>query len=775
MLMYKLGVKSSLAKKWEFVALALVIGLPLTLYIISGTTSSSLKDLFKSYLVNCYGDVIAIGYIPSTMDQVCANSSILKDYTGYLVVPSYAVSNGKGYPLLLGYTEAAYRNDTLLGGFKAPPLKPGEAVLLRGYTSFIKPGMRVTVYPAITINEEVAFNLTIVGYAEGALPLPAGPVLFLSKADGKKLLEAFGGYTVYSLVFKKNMNEKEALEEAMKLFKEANAYIAFLFYSKKDLIFYPGQDVILGSENALKFMSVSSWTIATILILIISLVMIEKNLREVATIRSLGATGKELFQYLFSYWLARGLAGFVIALVLGTSISWSMISLMLSHPRLQPLKAFVKLNLDLPSALTALSMSIVTALLASIASLFMLKKIDLIEAMRFYGVKFVLKFESKLPPSALIAVSELRGLPWKAVGALLVLAIGSASVTVPIQLSRSIDLLKLPHYYDVELTVLKIPRISLPLSMVLEQLKDVKGVKDMSLWLTNLYGSVNFKMYVKKGEKGIYVKGYACMKPIKGSCFATAPPLIQGRYPKSWDEVAVSNLLAKELNLKIGDIISVKIHTLNLVIRGKVKVVGIYDWPMSPPSLIFNMNLLKGIDISHYKTFVILAKTEGSPEKVAKALQSIFVNNAYAAASKTWSGFYSDEKNNLRYLKASLVMSMAVGFSVVVISTLMYAFADMVTRTKIFALLKSIGFDSTAFTKVVVVKWLVLAALSTLLLPLVSYPLYESAIEALSSIYLLPKTFNISIYAIPFAIVPFVVPFIRIIYKGLNLSEELKG
>ncbi len=774
MLMLKLGAKSSLKNKWEFVAIALVIGLPLALYIIAGSTSRTLNGVFKSYLVNCYGDVIAIGYIPLRVDQVCSNISILKDFTGYLVVPSYAVSsNGKTYPLLLGYTEAAYRNDTLLGGFKVPNLKPGEAVLLRGYSTFIKPGVKLTVYPAITINKEVRFNLTVVGYAEGALPLPAGPVLFLSKEDGKKLLNAFGGYTVYSLVFKKKVNEKEALKIAREIFERAGGYIAFLFYSKKDLLFYPGQDVILSSESVLKFLSISSWIIATIIVIIISLAIIEKNLREIATIRSLGASTRELFSYLLSFWVSRSLIGFTIALILGYLVTEQVITTMLAHPRLRVLKPFIHITLDPSSIMLTLIMSLTTALLATLASLLLLRKIKLMEAMRFYGIKLFLKFESELPPSVLIALSEIKGLPWKGLGAVLILALGSSAVLIPIQIAHDLEALKLPHYYDVELTVLRIPKISLPLEFVLPQVQSMKGIKDLSIWLANLYGSVNFKILLSKDSKSMYVKGFTCIEALKGSCLNNAPPLITGRYPRSAKEIAVSNLLAHVMNIRIGDEVNVRIDTLNRVIREKVKVVGIYDWPIYPPSIIFNKLLLKGVDLERYKTYVIFANVHGNADILAEKLQSVFVTNAYAAASKTWKGFYVHELNNINHLISSLIMAMAISFSVVALSSLMYTFAEIVTRTKIFALLKSIGFDSNYFAKVMSVKWLVIAFLSTLLLPLIAYPLYELAWGVVSKVYLIPKEYLWSAFLLPFTVVPLIVIVAKVIHKGIRVSKEL--
>ncbi len=774
MLMLKLGTRSSLKNKWEFVAITLVVGLPLALYIIAGSTSRSLNNVFKSYLVNCYGDVIAIGYIPLSVDHICSNMSILKDFTGYLVVPSYAVSsNGKTYPLLLGYTEAAYRNNTLLGGFKVPNLKPGEAVLLKGYSTFIKPGMRITVYPAITINKEVQFNLTIVGYAEGALPLPAGPVLFLSKKDGEKLLRAFGGYTVYSLVFKKKLSEKEAIKIANEIFKKAGGYIAFLFYSRKDLLFYPGQDVILSSESTLKFLSMSSWAIATVIVVIISLALIEKNLREIATIRSLGASTRELFVYLLSFWISRSLVGFIIALILGYLITEQVVTTMLAHPRLKVLKPFVHITLDPESIMLTFLMALTTALLATLASLMLLRKINLIEAMRFYGIKLFLKFESELPPSVLIALSEIKGLPWKGLGAILILALGSSAVLIPIQIARDLGGLRLPHYYDVELTILRIPKISLPLQFVLPQVQTIKGIKDLSIWLSNLYGSVNFKIMLSKGSKSIYVKGFTCVEALKGRCLDNTPPLLAGSYPHTAKEVAVSNLLAHTLNIKIGDVLNVRIDTLNRVIKEKVKVVGIYNWPLYPPSIIFSKSLLKGINIERYKTYVIFANVRGNPEILAEKLQNVFVTNAYAAASKTWNGFYTHELNNINHLESSLIMAMAISFSVVALSSLMYTFAEIVTRTKMFALLKSIGFDSNYFAKVMSIKWLVIALLSSILLPLVAYPLYELAWEVVSKVYLIPKEYSGIAFLLPFTVVPLIVVLAKAIHKSIKISKEL--
>ncbi len=775
MLMLKLGAKSSFKNKLEFIAMMAVIGLPLALYIIAGSTSSSLNNIFKSYLVNCYGDVIAIGYIPLDVDHICAHMSIVKDYTGYLVVPSYAIANnGKTYPLLLGYTEAAYRNNTMLGGFKVPPLKPGEAVLLRGYSSFIKVGMRLTVYPAITLNKEVKFNLTVVGYAEGALPLPAGPVLFLSKSDGKRLLEAFGGYTVYSLVFKKKLDEKEALQIARRIFKEAGGYIAFLFYSRKDILFYPGQDVILSSESSLKFLSISSWMIVTVIVIIIALVLIEKNLREIATIRSLGASTRDLFKYLLSFWLVRSFAGFTLALIIGYIITFQVVTTMLAHPRLQILKPFIHLTLDPKSVAMTFTMSLTTAILATIASLFLLRRLNLMEAMRFYGIKFFLKFESELPPSVMIAISEIKGLPWKSLGAILILALGSAAVLIPTQIAQDLGKLRIPQYYDVELTVLRIPKISLPLQFVLPQLTSIKGIKDITIWLSNLYGSVNFKIALSNGDKVVYVKGFTCIMALKGSCLNNIPPLIKGRYPKSSNEIMISNLLASILHVNVGDILSIKIDTLSHEIKEKVKVVGIYDWPLYPPSIIFEKGLLKGIDINEYKTYIIYANVNGNPNTIAEKLQNVFVSNAYAAASKTWEGFYRHELNNLNHLVTSLVMAMAISFSVVALSSLMYSFAEIVTRTKIFALLKSIGFDSNYFAKVVIVKWSSIALISIIILPLVIYPLYELGWNVIAQVYLIPKEYSSIAFLLPFTIVPFIVIMAKVIHKGLNVSKELK-
>ncbi len=770
MLMLKVGMKSVAKRKWETLAISLMIAFSLALFVSAGVVRGTLLPLFSNYLRSCYGDVIVLGYIPYYADKLFVNASWVKDFTGYAVVPSYGVYQNKTYPLLLGFTEAAYRNNTLLGGFKAPPLKPGEAVLLRQGSSFLRPGMSMTIYPMITIEPVKPFKEKIVGYAEGGLPLPAGPVVFLNKADGEKLVRDFGGYTVYSVILKHRMPEREAVEKVTKLLKEAGAFVALVFYTKKDLLFYPGEDVILESTNALKFLSTTSWAVATAIIVIISILYIERNVREIASLRSLGASSWNMAQYLLGLWGSRALLGLVLALLIGYAVAISSINAALSHPRLQPLKLFVHVRIDPSDLAYACGMALLTAILSVTVSLIAISKMNVVEAMRFYGLKIRLKMESSLPFNMMIAVSDVRSTLWRSFAALVLISLSLSLVAVPIILRDSILHVNYPKSFDVSVTFLRIPHISPPVSFVIDQLKGVKGAKSMSVWVENLYGSVNFKLFAHVHGKEIPLYGSSCWEVLKGSCWDVTGKLLEGSWP-SGREVALSNLAARLLHVKVGDKLKITVESDNFMKTYTVKVSGIFADPVYPPKVILSKTLLPK---RTYNVMVVyaLAKDENV---LAKKLQGILIGNAYAAASITWQSMYSELKNNLNYVAESISLSALFSFSVILLALLTFSFSETVIKEKFLALLKGLGSTSKDYFVTSWTKWIIIAVPATVLTLTMSLLISESGVSYLSRVYLLPSPSpGIWTFCAPLFATPFLALIDVMWFKRVRIAEKVK-
>ncbi len=771
----KSAIRSSLKNKIEFIAIVALVVFSLSLYATASITYTSTDSLFKSYLTKSYGDVLIVGYIPKDFDLIAAHMKSLKDHTGFAVVPAYGVlKNGKTVPLLLGYSEAAYRNNTMLGGFKAKPLKEGQALLLRQGAIFLHPGEKLSVYLSISINPITKpFNLTIVGYAEGGLPLPAGPVVFLSKPDGERLLEEFGGYTVYSFILKNPSQADTFIKKVTKVIKEIGGYVGFVYNTRKDLLFYPGQTVILESSNALKFISMVSWIVASIVVVAIAAIYIERNIREIASLRVVGTSWLDLAKYLTILWGTRLYVGLVLSIIVGYVIATYSIHTVLSHPRLQPLLNFLHIVIPSSCILFLFGITTITLTLSVLISLIVIKKLRMTETLYFYGLKLRIKEESSLPFSLMLAASELRSVLWRSLAAILIISITIGLLVLPYSLGASLEKVSIPKGFDVKVTFLIIPRISPSIDFAINMLsKELSNTKASSLWLENLYGSVGMRAELITHNKDVPVYVHSCLMQFKGSCWEAMPKLLAGKWPSKANELAISLYTSNLLHLKIGDVVKVKRIILGRTYIDKLKIVGIYDSTTFPPSVVLPKELVPSIH--SLKVFVVRIITKNS-EKVALSIQNDLISSGYAAVSLTWKAYINEVYNSLKYIAKSIRDTILSSFAVVTLSITAFALSDVSTRKKILALLKAIGLTSLDYFTAVLSKWYVLALVSLPITSLLSYSIAKIGISILSQVYLIqelymPKWFIILIFIIPL----YISLIVALYFKAMGYTEELK-
>ncbi|UXD22377.1 hypothetical protein IPA_04050 [Ignicoccus pacificus DSM 13166] len=769
----KAAFRSSLRNVAEFIAIVALIAFSLSLYITASVTYASTSNLFKNYLRESYGDVLVVGYIPKEMDNLASHLSWVKDYAGFAVVPGYGVTkSGKTYPLLLGYTDAAYRNNTLLGGFKAKPLKEGQALLLRQGSSFLHPGMHLTIYLAITVSgAPTPFNETIVGYAEGGLPLPAGPVVFLSPPDGRRLVNDFGGYTVYSFILKKELPENKVVPLVERIVKEVGGYIGFVYYTKKDLIYYPGQDVIAESSNALKYVSLVSWLVATVIIVIISIIYIEKNIKELGTLRVIGTTKGDLAKYLLVLWGLRIYLGLIAAIVVGYVVAIYAIHSVLSHPRLQPLLMFLHIVVPAKAVITLLGLSTATLILSVVISLAVLSRLRISEALTFYGLKLRIKEESSLPFSLMLAVSELRSVLWRSLATVLIVALTVSLLVLPFAIGDSLTSIHVAKGFDVKVTFLIIPRISPPLQTALSTL-DFHKATSASLWLESLYGSVGMRSEIDVNGKIHNVYTYSCLMALKGSCWEAMPPLLKGHWPRGDHEIAISLLASKLFNLKVGDVITLYRHYRNKDFVDKVKVVGIYDETVYPPSIVIPRNLAPPINT--LKVFVIRVTTQ-HPDALALDFQNTLISEGYAAVSMTWKAYAKELSNSLKFIATSVKNTIFNSFVVVALGSTAFALSDVSTRKKLLALFKAIGLTTKDYFVTTVTKWYVIAIVAIPLTTLMLISFADYGCYLLSKIYYIQQVKIPLWYLALIVIIPIAIGFVVAgYYRFAEYREELK-
>ncbi len=771
-LITKSGVHSSYKSKLEFLSIVLMIAVSVALYVSSQISYASVSSLFKHYVHSTYGDVLIVGYVPSIVDELMRQFKVVKDFTGFVVVPAYGVdSRGHVRPVLLGYTEAAYRNNTLLGGFKASNLKEGYSLLLREGSDDLHVGMRIEVYPTIALNGQAVFNLTIVGYVEGGLPLPAGPVIFLSKEDGKRLLESVGGYTVYSVVLKNGVNIEKALHEITRLIKEAGGYIGFTFVTKRDLRFYPGQGIIMETVNGIEFVSLLSWSVITVMLLIFSIMYIEKNVREIATFRSIGATVSELSKYVAALWGTRLLIGVILGIAVGAALSKLVIASALSNPRLQPFQNFVKLVIPMQTFSIPILLSALTLALILLVSIVASYRIKLVEALTFYGIKFRLREESRLPFFLIIAISELRTLPWRNLAAIVLLSLGVALIALPFTLSSSLHSFHEEKMYDVKTIMMIIPHISPSLNYFLKNV-NWSDAKEVAVWIESLYGSVNMRVDLVRG-KDVPVYAISCVLPIKGRCVDFLH-LVKGRWIKLPNETVVSSLFAYKYNVKVGDEILIKLRIKENVEKIlKLRVVGIFDSREYPPTLVLSPKLLP--PVNEFKVFTILVKTD-HPIKMSNYLRSFLVSNAYAAVSMTWEEHVKELAHNLSFVAESLKTTALSSYAITTLGILSFVTSDLSVRRKIWMIFRSLGLTSLDMSLALFFRWLVIAILSVPLTLVLLDAWTAQGIGVLSQVYLLEGVGVDFRFGLLDLLAPVFIFLVALVYfKYYKPIEELKN
>ncbi|ALU12454.1 hypothetical protein EYM_03960 [Ignicoccus islandicus DSM 13165] len=772
-LITKSALRSSVKSKLEFLSIVFMIAVSISLYVASQMTYESVVDLFRNYVRTTYGDILVVGYVPSIVDEIVKESKFVRDFTGFVVVPAYATdSQGIERPVLLGYTEAAYRNDTLLGGFKAIKLKEGQALLLREGSDGLSIGMKLTAYPTISINEESIFNLTIVGYVEGGLPLPAGPVLFLSKSDGKKLLEVVGGYTVYSVVRKDGISDNEVLTELIEIIKNAGGYVGFVFDTNKDLKFYPGQGVLNETVIGLKFISLTSWIVVTIVLVIFSIMYIEKNVKEVATLRSIGGAATELSKYIIALWGSRLLSGLILGILISYLLTKVIIASALSHPRLQPFQDFVKVRLPPMTIVETIILSLTTLLLIWISSLVAVYKMRLIDALTFYGIKLRIKGESRLPFFMIVGLSEIRTLPWRNIAAIILLSLGIALISLPFTLSSSLLSFNESKSFDVKVIMMIIPKISPSLSYFLSN-ADWSKANEVSIWVESLYGSVNIKAQLIEGNKKVPIYATSCLLPFKGKCIDFIS-IVKGRMLKYPNETIVSTLFSYRYNVRVGDEIAVSLTTKGTKERViSLKVVGIYNSKEFPPTIILHPALLPPID--SFSVFTILIKTK-YPEELSNYIRSFLVSNAYAAVSMTWDEYEREMMRDLTFVADSIKTTVLSSYIITTLAVATFAISDLSVRRKIWMLLKSLGMTSVDLSLAFLFRWAVIGALSIPISYILLTKWTTDGVEMLSQVYFIDKMKIDCSFIIVGMLAPLAIFVVSLAYfKKYRSVEELRN
>jgi predicted lysophospholipase L1 biosynthesis ABC-type transport system permease subunit len=121
------------------------------------------------------------------------------------------------------------------------------------------------------------------------------------------------------------------------------------------------------------------------------------------------------------------------------------------------------------------------------------------------------------------------------------------------------------------------------------------------------------------------------------------------------------------------------------------------------------------------------------------------------------------------------MMAMIVGFSVIAVSTIVYAFTELVTKSRLLALLKALGLMASDIVKANVAKWLVYSIIAAVVLPLVTEAFYYWGWEVLSTVYYSPYLgFDVNYCIVTLIILPLVALVSFVVYRSTEVVEELR-
>ncbi len=728
MLILKLAFKELKRRKIETLVIILLMTIASTLYMGISALNYSIDRMVKSYTRDCYGDVLLLGYIPLTTDTLIRGNWVIEK-AGFAIIPSVGTSGNKTYPLLLAYSNSIYQPNVTLGGIKAKPIAKGEALLVMEGRGPLRIGMTLTVRPLITFEEIKPFKVKIVGTVLGGLPLPAGPVLILSPKDGERLLEAFGGYTVY--IVKSKLNKEETIRKLINAVKEAGGFVGFIFTSDK-LYFYPGKDALLLSANTIKSISMWAWIMSTVVILLIAVSTIERNVREMALLKVLGTDSKQVLRYLIYVWGARGLAALIVSMLASWYFTNLALQAVLNYPKFEMYKEFLRVTMDVNALAVGSLMIIITSILAILLSFIILKRMNVVEAIYFYGMKLRLVIRGKL--ALAYALSYVRSYPIRALTATLAFSLAISVVMMPLSVIYSLGNLHVEPK-GVTTIVLRIPIISPGVDTLWNLAR--KDLRNPSLWYENLYGSTGF--VAKVNGKPIIVD--VC---LRGACWR--------EYTPKGDKVAVTSLFAHIFNVKVGDKIRLSIITTEGKKEKLTVTVGyIKNEPIYPPKILVNYSQFKLLGLAMRHVFVI--KGEGNALKIQRDL----IESLYAAVSKSAKEMKTELKEKIALLTRMMVGVIGVTALLFSLSIPSFVVADESTRARLLKQLKLLGFDSITIFKSALMKWSVITIPALLLYLLVFKDLIEvTLIEKIREVYLVTPSFP-DFYAIMLAVLAIIL------------------
>ena len=314
-MLVRAGLRALARRKLETIAIVVLVAVSVAGFLTIRMAASYARMLAGNAWADEVGNIVVV------VDGIVDNNSIAGLLRGLPVdrfkllevVWTVGYYNGTPVSLVIVYNPGPSYPFSYTPALNAS----GDRVL------FYRPGSKLAAHKgsAILIGSAGEKSVIVAGVGDGVAVIGTGELVVF--AD-KELVREVGSSaknieSILSIVLKPGMDVEEAKEAIVGRLREAGYRVVSVFATTEEN--NPARRPMEGVAKALETLTLAGQAVALLLIAFTSLLAVERNIREVGVLESLGASRLQVAVFYSSHNIVRGLAGAVAGLLLSIPLS----------------------------------------------------------------------------------------------------------------------------------------------------------------------------------------------------------------------------------------------------------------------------------------------------------------------------------------------------------------------------------------------------------------------------------------------------------------------
>ncbi|BES82202.1 ABC transporter permease [Pyrodictium abyssi] len=552
----------------------------------------------------------------------------------------------------------------------------GDRVLLYATGS----RLRVPEGATLLLGPQGELRVTVAGVVRGIAVVSAGDLALYADREIVERAAASGGSleAAIAIVLRPGADAEAVKDEVLERLGKAGYNVSSVFVNTEED--NPARRPIEGVARALETLTLAGQAIALLLIASTSLLAVERGIREVGVLESLGATRLQVAVFYSAHNIARGLAGALLGLAAAIPLSrllveWGLRSSEGDETATRLLMELYQFSPRLEDVAVPYAAMLASIVAAAVVPPLLYARGETAPKLRYTGrleARPRLARLAVLGPEAALALRRLAARPWKLAAFVLLAALVWGSLASIGMVSRGYEHL-VARVGSAGYTL----KLYVPGDLLEEALEKLRGLPGVEA--TDTYCVYWNSLSIHDENVVVFVR-------VSGDEYLWYP-LVQGRLPASDNEAVVSTRLAAEHGLGVGD--TVEAETPRGTIR--LKVVGVADIPTNNGLAVLVTSSPAEL-LGSAGECMVLVRASGDPYRLALEAKRTLVSSGIPAA------VYTGEEGvrNLREAGTVLKVFMLVMESGVLLAGLLglalAGVVDLAAHLREVGVLRAIGY-----------------------------------------------------------------------------------